>query len=122
MSSRAEGIYIHIISSTIRPITINLHAKPSKEHSQRSYHIIICRLIMLEQEMYCRGIYYLHDIYNYKPSLVLKPESYCKRGGGGGGGGGVFSSEYSTGIRLTEMGVEVRLGYTGRICSLLLLE
>ena len=55
----------------------------------------------LEQEMYCRGIYYLYEylsIFSYSiisPSLVLKPESYFKRGGGGGGGG-VFSSEYST--------------------------
>ena len=39
----------------------------------------------LKQEMYCRGIYYLYEYSIMSPSLVLKSESYCKRGGGGGG-------------------------------------
>ena len=42
----------------------------------------------LEQEMYCRGIYYLYDIYlNYKPLPSFEARALLQTGG-------VFSSEY----------------------------
>ena len=49
--------------------------------------------LQLEQVFTISMNIYLYSIIS--PSLVLKPESYCKRGGGGGG---VFSSEYGTSL------------------------